>query len=280
LSEIDKCVAFEFWNRENNGYYTWKDTQGMGVELGPELKKRLRSCSEIGDFLMKMAPKYLAYTYQLDQQTGRIVNPKPHRRNPTNQFDAEIMEILATMNVTAQFTLDENIVVNGKEPLELHIALEPRWMLELERLRSDSLVNEARKFEEWTESMIDKNINRIVVPVMGIFNCDRIVNDKDLVLVNTEIFDQQDHEIIATNCFFLNKELNTAIRFFHTGRLGLYRTRDENSSLVVFASDRKIYFLKNLPFRYDQQIQMDKYRLVLEEVTDRVKAAEDLYQLL
>lgn len=189
------------------------------------LEQSYSPSSELLQYLTENKDYYLAFRFDLDTLSSKIINVKKHPNNPTNLDSIEIIKALSTLPIVNFMARNEQDIAFSKYHYELHIHLSNKF-----KNRKHKAINKVRRKHV---AQARKTYEAIELLNFGYINCDRFFNDpsplKDIELI------VNDASLFGARIFAVFKDINSIIS-------------------IYYWNNQEVYSFKNIPVGKELQI--------------------------
>ncbi len=135
---------------QNQNYnLIWKEGK-KSLNISEKFKENFVIPSELVDFLKNNLKYYLAFYFDVDTITGKIINVTAHPKNKTNKFSNKIIDFILSLPPASLEYCPKNRIVLSQEHYQFNIMLSEAY---LDKIRAEKAKIENLKLELENEKM-------------------------------------------------------------------------------------------------------------------------------
>ncbi|MCW3806186.1 hypothetical protein [Plebeiibacterium marinum] len=156
----------------------FKDGERLG--LNSILSAYYAPSFELVDYLTSNPDKFLAFNFDLNTETGKIINVKDYPGNPTNKYSAEIIKAINNLPPSTLIPTSAPMISLSKEHYELSVRLKKEVKQKVESgtykpaTKSYTLSFSKEAFEKY--SLNTNRLYNYTISKLGIINCDKFIS--------------------------------------------------------------------------------------------------------
>lgn len=265
----------------------WKDKNQREKPLSMTIARDAKLPDGMVDYLNENPNYYLAIVYDLDTASKKLMNIRPHDRNPTKEYDDYLVNLLKALPPcdAVEFTTGYELI-SGEGSMEIHFTSRDKPKIQQSKssaadcvaLPEDSDQNASAQCPPDRYKAYRELTAGLVITTFGTYNCDGVYFPTNMERIYATFDDENKKPILdplTITVFDLN--VNAAYGYL-PGNAQVQK--GAKTAIVLFTESGKVYMLNSENYRNQKRLVSSLKKLQMQEITAQVKTSQDLEKLL